>query len=271
MDIKQSIGWTTKTWNPVTGCWGSQGSLKNPNRCFYCYAHRTAKRLQGRNGYPRPDPFSPTFHPDRLAIPSGWKKPTRIFVCSMADLFGDWVPPEWIQAILKVIKESPRHTFLFLTKNPIRYHDFYFPQNCWLGATGDTFEPSYWNALALAGLPNITFLTYEPLLDLVYTDYKALPWIDWVIVGAMTGYGPRQHPPEKACIRNIIGQARKADLPVFMKENLRPYWNGEPIQQWPENHAETDWTLGSQTNCDHRAFHWLLRWCQMTTGIEKSS
>ena len=233
MGIKQSIGWTTRTWNPVTGCWGPEGSARNPNRCFYCYAHRMAKRLRGRHGYPDPDPFVPTFHPDRLAIPSQWKKPTRIFVCSMGDLFGNWVPPEWILSVLTTVTTCPQHTFLFLTKTPTTYYHFHFPQNCWLGATADSFKASYWNATALADLPNITFLSYEPLLDLVYTNYNALWWIDWVIVGAMTGPGARQHAPEKNWIRNILLQATKVNLPIFMKDNLRPYWNGELTQESP--------------------------------------
>jgi len=234
MGIRESIGWTTRTWNPVTGCWGPEGSPTNPNRCFYCYAHRMAERLRGRCGYPERDPFAPTFHPYRLAAPSKCKKPTRIFVCSMADLFGDWVPRLWIQSVLSIVRQCPRHTFLFLTKNPARYHDFHFPQNCWLGATADAFEPGYWSALALADLPNTTFLSHEPLLDLVYTNYKALSWIDWIIVGAMTGPGAKQHAPEKECIRNIVQQANRFNVPIFMKDNLRPYWQGELVQRLPE-------------------------------------
>ena len=151
----------------------------------------------------------------------------------MADLFGTWVPPEWILAILATVAACPQHTFIFLTKAPATYQHFRFPQSCWLGATADDFKSSYWNATALADLPNITFLSYEPLLDLVYTNYNALWWINWVIVGAMTGLGARQHEPEKNWIQNILDQATKFNLPIFMKDNLRPYWDGELIQQWP--------------------------------------
>ncbi|MCL2461960.1 MAG: phage Gp37/Gp68 family protein, partial [Defluviitaleaceae bacterium] len=70
---------------------------------------------------PYPFYFKPTFHRYRLGEPARMKKPKNIFVCSMADMFGDWVPDEWIKAVFEACEAIPRHRYLFLTKNPARY------------------------------------------------------------------------------------------------------------------------------------------------------
>jgi len=121
MGIKESIGWATKTWNPVTGCWGPGGVEGHPNRCPYCYAHRFSKRLTGRFGYPLDDPFAPAFHPERLNTPRQWKGSKKVFVCSMGDLFGPWVRDELVKTVLNACLQHKRHTYFFLTKYAERY------------------------------------------------------------------------------------------------------------------------------------------------------
>jgi protein gp37 len=192
-----------------------------------------AKRLRGRFGYPGDDPFVPKLHPARLRDPSEWKNPGRVFVCSMGDLFGDWVDSSWIDKVLEEARHHPGHTFLFLTKNPGRYRDFEFPANCWLGATAVDDRSSYHNSVELAGMNNITFLSYEPLLSPVHTNDGKLRWIDWVIIGAMTGPGAKQYAPKKEWIEDIVCEAKRLNIPIFMKDNLRPSWEGELIQEWP--------------------------------------
>lgn len=86
---KSKIEWTDKVWNPVTGC------TKISPGCANCYAERMSKRLAGRCGYPKDDPFKVTVHPERLGEPAKWTKPWRVFVCSMGDLFHDNVPFEF--------------------------------------------------------------------------------------------------------------------------------------------------------------------------------
>ena len=138
------IEWCDSTWNPVTGCF---------HGCEYCYARGIAKRFggasrtdyegdcdwcaeaegrihdlhdpvedpdRGKSKAPYPFEFDPTFHRYRLKQPKVWHEPRVIFVCSMADLFGEWVPDEWIDEVFKVCEEAPQHTYLFLTKNPSR-------------------------------------------------------------------------------------------------------------------------------------------------------
>jgi len=88
------IEWCDFTWNPVTGCY---------HGCDYCYARRIAHRF-----FPKTVGFNPYFWRDRLREPLALKKPARIFVCSMADLFGDWVPREWIEAVFETVRDCPR-------------------------------------------------------------------------------------------------------------------------------------------------------------------
>lgn len=127
------IEWADKVWNPVTGC------TKISEGCRNCYAERMAKRLAGRCGYPKENPFAVTLHPDRLEEPLHWKKPSRIFVCSMGDLFHEEVPLKFIAEVFNTMvawrcpkhyrhdededgcfNEDPGHTYLILTKRPKR-------------------------------------------------------------------------------------------------------------------------------------------------------
>jgi len=150
------IGWATDTWSPVTGC-----SPVSP-ACDHCYAERMATRLAGRFGYAAEDPFQVTFHPDRLDQPLKWKKPRRVFVCSMGDLFHEDVPDEWLEAVFGVMAARPEHTFLLLTKRPerarawstrpdIARHVDRMKQIALAGRIGEYFAPE--RTLPIAGWP----------------------------------------------------------------------------------------------------------------------
>jgi protein gp37 len=115
---KTRIEWADSVWNPVTGCSPvSEG-------CENCYAKRMSKRLAGRYGYSKDEPFKVTLHPDRLGQPLRWKKPRRIFVCSMGDLFHEDVPNEFIDYVFAVMGRSQQHTFILLTKRPERMREY---------------------------------------------------------------------------------------------------------------------------------------------------
>lgn len=117
------IEWTSKTWNPITGC----PRPKVSPGCAHCYAERVMNtRLRHLPRYQGDDePFQAlTFHDDRLFQPLRRKKPTRIFVCSMGDLFHELADDEWIAEIFTVMALCPQHTFLLLTKRPERLRDF---------------------------------------------------------------------------------------------------------------------------------------------------
>lgn len=191
------IEWTNKTWNPVVGC---------KHNCSYCYAKRLNKRFAKNN----PD-FEPKFYPSRLNDPYKIKKPSKIFVCSMADLFGEWVPKEWIESVIKVVKENPQHTFQLLTKNPKRYSEFSFPDNCWFGTTIDVVNQARLNDLKKVS--GYKFVSFEPLLgDMCMLD---LSGIDLCIVGAMTG--PNSVIPKKEWINSIDHKN------IFYKDNIKKY------------------------------------------------
>ena len=177
------IEWTDYSWNPVTGCTPVSPGCKN------CYAKRMTNRLRGRFGYPKDDPFKVTLREDRLEEPLHWKKPRRVFVCSMGDLFHKDVPDEFIDRILAVIALCPQHTFLGLTKRadrqlryiadepvssvgdaakdilgePVTAGDWPLP-NLWLGVSVEDpgqYERVYWLKQTPAA---VRFLSLEPML-----------------------------------------------------------------------------------------------------------
>jgi len=212
---KTKIEWTDYTWNPVTGC---------HNDCSYCYARKIGLRFQGH--------FNPTFHPDRLKQPYK-AKPSKIFVCSMSDLFAPWIPVGWINQIIKVAKENPQHTFQFLTKYPSGYRRIRkYPKNCWLGATITNDEDSH-RLSSLYMLKNKTFVSYEPLLSAI--PHYSLTHLSWVIVGALTGWVRSKKQTKREWVEGVLKQVDKYEKPVFMKNNLKPIWKGKLRQEFPSN------------------------------------
>lgn len=210
-----NIEWAKWSWNPVTGC---------KHGCDYCYARDIARRFYDTG-------FEPTFHENRLSAPKNTKVPEEaktnvgyknVFVCSMADLFGDWVPKEWIEKVIQAVRENPQWNFLFLTKNPKRYLEFTFPENSWLGTTVDKQErvESAQDAFRkISDRKNIMFLSCEPLLDpLSFTELSL--W-HWIIIGGSSGNS--QTPaiqPEWDWVESLLTQARDNRLDVYFKPNL---------------------------------------------------
>lgn len=270
------IEWCDSTWNSVTGCL---------HDCEYCYARKIANRfgtidktiesaaeegiglgdayfrnpdyfyelnepVRNENGRIEPYPanFYPTFHRYRLNEPQKWKKPCTIFVCSMADLFGEWVPDEWIKEVFEACAKAQQHRYLFLTKNPKRYVElerrFLLPHNdnMWYGTTATNNE-QFSNAVKSFGNLSSkakTFLSIEPLLENidavgVRTPNKgcnALAFMFyWVIIGAETGNNKNKIVPEKSWIDSICNAADEVEIPVFMKESLLPIMGEENMRR----------------------------------------
>lgn len=210
---KTKIEWTDYTWNPIVGCL---------NNCPYCYARKIAKRFYGD--------FKPRFYEERLREPYKLKKPSKIFVCSMGEMFGEWVSSDWIAKIFKVIRENPHHTFQILTKRPENplLIIWKIPQNCWLGFTNTGADNRGMIKFYELPINNLKFVSYEPLLH--RCDCSILKEINWIIIGAQTN---PYKPPEKEWIKDILIQADRINIPVFMKNNLKPYWEGEFRQEFP--------------------------------------
>lgn len=253
MGNKTKIDWCDATWNPVTGCL---------HGCEYCYARRIAERFgsnqmpiftdypvldkpvrsvgfDGEKIQPYPFDFTPTFHRYKLDEPQRWKKPRNIFVCSMADLFGEWVPDEWIEAVINACIAAPQHRYLFLTKNPARYMyliaNGIIPENqpnFWFGSTVTIPEMEFfWCDEAN------TFVSIEPILapfeDLTDEGIRPASKTDWIIVGAETGNRKSKVIPQKSWVDEIVGVAKETGTPVFMKDSLRDLMGSDFKQEFP--------------------------------------
>lgn len=172
---------------------------------------------------PYPFGFMPTFHRYRLEEPVRKTRPRTIFVCSMADLFGEWVPNEWIQEVFAACKAAPQHKYLFLTKNPYRYAQLLMTGNLmggehiWLGTTLTGKGKIPFNALD----SKQNFISMEPLLEPV-SDKFPYTNVQWVIIGAETGNRKDKVMPEASWIEDIVKRCDAASIPVFMKNSLVP-------------------------------------------------
>lgn len=279
--INSKIGWCDDTFNPISGCL---------HGCEYCYARDIAHRFGGwtdsdgdthhdeilkneskvreldeplrvfREGQtifsgkwqkaPYPYDFIPTFHRYRLNDYVG-KKGRNVFVCSMADLFGKWVPDEWIKEVFDACEKAPQHNYLFLTKNPGRYErviEANFKKvtngnadNFWFGTTvtNDADLLNRGADLFVSTVMNYDkgrfkrFLSIEPLLEQV-TQLQCLKRHHWIIVGAETGHRKNKVVPERKWIEDIVVECKNNEIPIFMKSSLADIW-GEPlIQEFPE-------------------------------------
>jgi protein gp37 len=222
------ISWASWSWNPVTGCL---------HDCEYCYARELATSAKLEPYYPAG--FKPTFRPERLAAPANTSVPKgddpalrRVFVVSMGDLYGQWVPSDWIEQVHAACAANPQWQYIFLTKNPGRYARHPPPPGAWVGASVDRQKMVRIAENAARRIDNaaVKWLSLEPMKEeLRFTD---LSMFDWVVIGAQTatsqpdgkgGKGkvvvPAFAPPFEWVAR-IVAQAREAGLPVHMKPNL---------------------------------------------------
>ena len=254
---KSKIEWTDSTYNPVTGCY---------NNCPYCYARRIANRLKGCDNCPSgicpslvriielshrlqatskdgekrsaayPFGFTPTLHEYRLDDPKSKGFGKNVFVCSMADLFGPWVPDSWIERVFRSCLDAPGHRYLFLTKNPIRYAELaeagILPRrdDFWYGSTVTGPEvPAFY------GGGYKTFVSIEPILEPF--DGPGAGGIadttDWAIFGAETGNRRDKVVPERSWIEGAVKAFQDKGKPVFMKDSMKPVWGKELLTEFP--------------------------------------
>lgn len=206
---RTKIEWCDFSWNPITGC--SHG-------CWYCYAKKLAQR------FPKifPNGFKPTFYFDRLQEPWLYKKPSRIFVCSIADIFAQWTNPNWRDKVIRYAYLSPvPHTFIFLTKNPeLIPPRFTFPKNFWMGTTVTNEDGDSRNIEEIKKVhAGVRFVSFEPLLGALPEDVN-LEGINWIIIGKLTG--SKRVKLDLAWVYDIIRRADQLGIPIFMKDNLMP-------------------------------------------------
>jgi protein gp37 len=286
MGSKTKIDWCDATWNPVTGCL---------HGCEYCYARKIAERfgsgltplftnypvldkpvyyidaygytldagISGGKIQPYPFDFTPTFHRYKLGEPARWKKPRNIFVCSMADLFGDWVPDEWIADVFDACEAAPQHRYLFLTKNPKRLTRMAYAykvyrwnekhmgtphpdtlkvgnvelpvhDNWWFGSTIDNADARRFNG----NFRWNTFTSIEPLMEHMHMGIGSFGMDQWTIIGAETGKRKNKVIPCREWVENIVQAADLTGVKIFMKESLRDLMGDDFRQEFPWEAAE---------------------------------
>ncbi len=213
---KTSIEWTDETWNPLTGC------TKISAGCTNCYAEVMAKRLLAMKNRRYLNGFEPTLHEDLLLKPYRWKKPRKVFVNSMSDLFHKDFPFEFLQKTFKTMNDCSQHQFQVLTKRAeileFYSHDLVWTKNIWMGVTVESAHYKSRIDLLRDTPAHVKFLSLEPLLGPI--DDLNLTGIDWVIVGGESG--PKSRPVHINWIRDIRDQCTAAKVPFFFKQ-----WGGK--------------------------------------------
>lgn len=253
-----SIEWTEKTWNPITGC------TKVSPGCDHCYAEGIARRFAGSKAFP--NGFEVTLHPERLDTPLRWRKPARVFVNSMSDLFHDAVPDEYIARVFGVMADASQHTFQVLTKRHGRMRSLlndgeFFQEvrglaidahgmagipwplpNVWLGCSVEDQKRADLRIPALLDTPAaVRFLSCEPLLGAVdlcqdgwlFPDEFDRPGVAWVIVGGESGPGARRMELDWA--REIVEDCADAGVACFVKQlgSAHGPHKGGDMTTWP--------------------------------------
>jgi protein gp37 len=224
-----SIEWTDATWNPVAGC-----TILTAG-CTNCYAMRMAARLEAMGvdkyvGVTRKSggkaKWTGKIKLDHasLSVPKEWKKPKRVFVNSMSDLFHTDVPTGFIAEIWQVMAATPRHTYQILTKRPDRMSDvlsspeFNVLPNVWLGTSVEDSKVLFRLDEIRAVPAAVRFVSFEPLIGSVAG--ANLKGIHWAIVGGESG--PQARPLDTRWVDEIFDQCTDADTAFFFKQ-----WGGK--------------------------------------------
>lgn len=239
MGQSSKIAWCDATWNPVVGC-----SKVSPG-CDNCYAEVLTRRWPSR--FPRG--FAVDLKRHRLGDPQRWRKPRRIFVNSMSDLFHPQVPDEFVRQVWLMMAWTPHHTFQVLTKRPHRmkhkietlrlplYH------HIWVGTSVEDQRFYDNRVLPLTGIPApVRFLSIEPLLGPIDLRLDRLPSYrpgtlpyEWVIVGGESG--PRARPMDPQWARDIRDSVLKYEIPFFFKQMGSKVGHGSDLldgQEWKQ-------------------------------------
>jgi protein gp37 len=215
---KTKIEWCDYVWNPVIGC---------KTGCKFCYAKKINDRFHFIKNWDEPEWRENSFN---KSFP---KKSARIFINSMSDIC--YWEDIWMRRVLDKIKKYPQHTFLFLTKDFDIYADYEFLKNCWLGYTIINQKQmdilAYDDAFYPPEKKNKFFISIEPMQE----DIILRITCDLLIIGAETGNRKNKIIPKQEWIANLLLQADKDNIPVFMKDNLKPIYGDNLIQEFPKD------------------------------------
>lgn len=271
MADKSAIEWTDASWTPIRARNLKTGKIgwhceHDTTGCEFCYSEGFNKRLGTGLA------FKPGHRKDieifldeeMLLAPLRWKKPRKIFVCSMTDLFAGFVKDEWIDRVFAVMALCPQHTFQVLTKRAERMRAYCASDatlgrvlsltNSWLQGDGKIEVQHKPDGLGGIVLPNVwlgvsterqkeaderlplllqtpaavRFISAEPLLGPITISYLEWARLDWVIVGGESGVGAREC--DIGHVDGIVSQCRAAGIPVFVKQ-----LGAWPIERYPED------------------------------------
>lgn len=238
-----SIEWTDATWNPVAGCTVLTAG------CTNCYAMRMAARLEAmgvkkykgltrKSGTRRVWTGRIRLDDKALSAPLSWRKPRKIFVNSMSDLFHDDVPASFVAQVWSIMAQTPRHTYQILTKRPDRMQSIINEgkltvlPNVWLGASVEDKRVLH-RLDQLRGTPAaIRFVSFEPLIGSVAD--ADLTNIHWAIVGGESGPGAR--PMEEKWVEEIHSLCADANTAFFFKQ-----WGGRNKKASGRRYRERTW------------------------------
>lgn len=215
MSDRSGIEWTDATWNPASGC------TKVSPGCQHCYAERFAERFRGVPGHPYEQGFDLKLWPDRLSLPLQWRKPRRIFVNSMSDLFHKDIPDDFIRQVFDVMVRADWHVFQILTKRSSRLAalgpSLPWPPHIWIGVSIETDRYAT-RADDLRAVPAaVRFVSAEPLLGPL--PNLNLDGIHWLITGGESG--PHHRPCDPDWVRDLRDRCVAAGVAFFHKQ-----WGG---------------------------------------------
>jgi protein gp37 len=179
-----------------------------------------------KNFSPNGNPFYPRFWSEELQNIRKRKKHAGIFICDMGELFGDWIPRDWQDAVIETIRACPQHRFYLLTKQPQNLHLFSpYPDNCWVGVSATNRPMTQRALLNLKGIQApIKFIFFSPLLGKIDVD---LTGIDWGIIAAQNN---PHITPQPSWISILVKRLNQAGAKVFLQNNLN---RGSSIRQIP--------------------------------------
>lgn len=239
----RGIEWCDYTWNVIGGCEHACRWTMPDGTSAICYAELVASRVAQAH---YPQGFAAHYwHPERLSEPLRLAEPARIFLDSMADLFGRWVPAGQIALVLEAVQAAHWHTFLSLTKNaPRLLSGWSLPRNLHVGVSsppdqmlGHTLSRRQQEKMlrksldTLTQLGGVTWMSFEPLswdVAPIVADYPGA--LGWAVIGAASN-GPRTYQPDPAHVRALLDVLDAQGVPVFFKGNLR---GNAAAQPWRE-------------------------------------
>jgi protein gp37 len=222
------IEWTDATWNPIVGC-----AMVSPG-CTNCYAMRMAARLQAMGapsyrGITRKSGARAVWtgrlrvNEKALEAPLSWKRPKKIFVNSMSDLFQEGVEDRVVERVWAVMARAPQHRFQILTKRPERMRAFLRDRlsrilpNVWVGASVESADYLYRVDELRRTAAAVRFISFEPLIGPIGS--VNLQGVHWAIVGGESG--PRARPIDEAWVDEIHDECRRQHVAFFFKQ-----WGG---------------------------------------------